>query len=69
MTVAEAVIRFLIGHRPDAYCDDCIAKELGKNRHQIQDITANLARTSGFNRGPGGCVNCDQPTKLAIRAN
>ncbi len=69
MKVNEAVIDLLLMRRPNAYCDDCITEELTKNRHQIQAVTADLARTDHFNRRPGACVNCDHPTKLAIRAN
>ena len=68
MTVLEDVATFLRKRRPKAYCDDCLGVALVKDRHHIQKKTQHLASTGAFNRDPGGCVGCDHPTKLAIRA-
>ncbi len=69
MTVSEDVSEFVEVRLPQAFCDDCIAKELGKNRHQIQAITITLGTTAEFTRQRGGCAECRNEHKFAIRSN
>ena len=69
MTVPESVATFLRTRRPKAFCDDCIAEELGKNRRQIQPLTATLKESAEFTRLKGSCVGCLSQTKFAIHAN
>ena len=69
MTVSESVTVFLRTRRPKAFCDDCIADELGKNRRQIQPITVTLKESAEFTRLKGTCVGCLSQTKFAINAN
>lgn len=67
-TVAENVADFLIRSRPKAYCDDCLAKALGKNRRQIQAVTVSLGATNGFSRAYGLCSERGEAGKLVIHA-
>jgi hypothetical protein len=66
-TVADDVAAYLRKGKPNAYCDDCIAKALGKNRRQIQAITASLS-AAGFKRSDRACAGCSKTDKLAVSA-
>lgn len=55
MTVEERVAQFLSAHRGTAYCDDCLADELGINRHQARNATSGLAASGKFKRDYGTC--------------
>jgi hypothetical protein len=67
-TVADDVAAFLKKNTPNADCDDCIAKALnGKNRRQIQAITASLG-AAGFTGTEGPCSDCPKTEKLAVSA-
>ena len=62
-TVEQRVAAFLRDHRRDgAYCDGCIATELGlgagSNRTMARNATAALAETGDFRRGAGPCCRC-----------
>jgi hypothetical protein len=70
MTNAEHIHTFLIEHKPDCFCDDCIQKKLGlARRQQVAPVTKTLGLTPGFRRDPGLCATCAHPrTKFVIRA-
>ena len=55
MTVEERVAAFLQTNRGKAYCDDCLAGELGINRHQARNATSGLAASGRFHRDYGAC--------------
>ena len=69
MTVSEDVTRFLRARRPKAFCDYCIAEELGTNRRQIQPITVTLKESAEFTRLKGTCVGCLSRDRFATNAN
>lgn len=59
MTIPERTPSFLIEHKPDCYCDDCIRERLCLARRQeVAPITKTLGLTSGFSRGRGLCPSC-----------
>jgi len=66
-TVADDVAAYVRKGKPKAYCDDCIAKALSKNRRQIQAITAALG-AAGFSRSKRTCAGCASTTKFAVSA-
>jgi len=39
----------------EAYCDDCLARELGIHRHQARNATWGLAISGRFHRDSGAC--------------
>lgn len=55
MTVEERVASFLIVNKGKAYCDDCLADEIGINRYQARNATAGLAASGSFRRDLGIC--------------
>jgi len=65
ITVPERVLAFLRDHRTLAYCDDCIAKNVGINRYMAQQATLPFGLTSDFNRRFGVCSECGE-SKLVI---
>jgi hypothetical protein len=70
MTEAEQLVGFLQKNQTKAFCDDCIAHELGLTRRQrAQRVTVSLGLTSDYERSPGICCVCknDRP-KLVTRA-
>ncbi|MCS3902201.1 hypothetical protein J2T55_000193 [Methylohalomonas lacus] len=67
MTLAERVVEFLNSRRPSAFCDDCIADEMGSNRHHTQQTTHPLGLTRGYERARNHCHRCGADNKLAIR--
>ena len=60
ITVPERVLAFLRDHCPLAFCDDCIAKNVGINRYMAHQATLPFGLTSDFNRGFGACAGCGQ---------
>ena len=60
ITVPEKVLAFLRERRTLAFCDDCIAKNVGINRHMAHQATLPFGLTSDFNRGFGVCAGCGQ---------
>jgi hypothetical protein len=70
MTIPERVRDFLVDHRPDCFCDDCIQERLSlKRRQEVAPVTKTLGLTPGFIRGAGLCVSCTRTrTKLGIQA-
>ena len=42
MNNPERVFQFLMDHRTDGYCDDCIEKETGVDRHEVNTIANTL---------------------------
>ena len=72
MTVEATVAAFIRSVKPQAMCDDCIAKNLrlgsGSNRVMARNATAGLGQTKDFTRAKGACSKCGKQ-KLVIRAN
>jgi len=67
MTVLEDVRDFIIGHSPQAICDDCIASNLGLSvRQHANHKTRELAKLRGFDRRKDVCSLCGA-TKEVIR--
>ena len=67
MTVLHDVSEFLIARSPDAFCDDCIAANLGLSiRQHANHKTRELANSPRFDRRKGKCSICGG-TKLVIR--
>ena len=71
MTVEATVAAFVRAARPQAMCDDCIAKSLklgsGSNRVMARNATAGLSQTRDFIRAKGPCSKCGK-RKLVTRA-
>ena len=55
MIVEERVASFLLTNKGEAYCDDCLAAEVGVNRHQARNATAGLGASLRFQRMVGVC--------------
>jgi hypothetical protein len=55
VTVEERVAAFVVKDKGNAYCDDCLAGELGINRHQARNATSGLAASGRFQRDYGMC--------------
>jgi hypothetical protein len=56
MTEAEQIVAFLQNKRPERFCDDCIADELGLRRRQrAERVTLPLGLTSDYERSKGAC--------------
>ena len=55
MTVEERVANFLAVNKGQAFCDDCLAEEVGINRHQARNATSGLGASGAFRRGSGTC--------------
>ena len=72
MTVEATVAAFIRSVKPQAMCDDCIAKSLrlgsGSNRVMARNATAGLSQTKDFTRAKGACSKCGKG-KLVTRAN
>ena len=69
MTIAERVNSFITEHRPNAFCDDCIAEQLSlSSRQEAQHITSALATTDSFQRVRGICSICGSEKKVINRA-
>ena len=70
MNEAEQVVGFLQRNRPNKYCDDCIADELGLRRQRAQRVIISLGLTDDYVRQSRTCYVCtnDRP-KLVIHAD
>ena len=55
MTVEERVADFLVKNKGKAYCNACLAGELGINRRQAGNATLALAESGRFHRDSGAC--------------
>jgi len=55
MNVEERVAQFLTANKGRAYRDDCLADEVGINRHQARNATSGLAASGRFYRDSGLC--------------
>ncbi len=54
MTVLDQVRAFIVGRKPEATCDDCIASRLQLTvRQHANHKTRELAKTTGFDRRGG----------------
>ena len=59
MTVPERIAEFLIQNRENAFCDDCLQKQLGlPRRQQVQQTTKPLGISGKFSRDGGQCSDC-----------
>ena len=68
MLLAERVNRYITEYKSIAFCDDCIAEELGvSQRQQIHQITNALGTTDAFHRDKGRCYVCDREKKVTVR--
>ena len=68
-TIPERVTRFLLDHRPNAYCDDCMADLLRLRRTQVSMITSTLGLCQEYTRGGKSCVMCQRERKFATHVN
>jgi hypothetical protein len=72
MTVEARVADFLRSLKPNAVCDDCIAKTLrlgsGSNRVMARNATSGLGQSRDFIRVKGTCSKCGG-RKLVTNAN
>jgi hypothetical protein len=55
MTVEERVAAFLVKNKGKAYCNACLARELGINHRQAGNATLALAESGRFHRDSGVC--------------
>ncbi len=60
VTVPERVLAFLSERHGLAFCDDCIAKHVGINRHMAHQSTLPFGLTSDFERAYGSCSGCGE---------
>jgi hypothetical protein len=59
MTIPERIKNFLREHEGTAYCDDCLAGELGlPKRQEAQQATSSFGGTGNFIRSKGLCHIC-----------
>lgn len=65
VTVPERVLAFLVERSGLPYCDDCIAKHVGINRHMAHQSTLPFGLTRDFKRAFGRCAGCGE-SKLVI---
>jgi hypothetical protein len=57
--IAKRFAEFLTDRRPAAFCDDCMAHQLGLNdRRQANKVSRALAMKSAFWRTVGACSVC-----------
>ena len=69
MSIAERVNKFITKHKPDAFCDDCIAEQLDLSRRQEANlVTITLATTDNFQREIDNCSLCREVKKVIRRA-
>lgn len=65
MTVLDQVRAFIVGRKPEATCDDCIASRLQLTvRQHANHKTRELAKTTGFDRRDGRCTLCGSDKKV-----
>jgi hypothetical protein len=58
-SVPERVAQFLIGKKPNDFCDDCIATALKLARvQQAQQATSGLGSSTDYVRHPARCHAC-----------
>jgi hypothetical protein len=55
MTVEARVADFLVKNKGKAYCNACLARELGINLRQAGNATLALAESGRFHRDWGAC--------------
>ena len=55
MIVEERVAKFLTANKGETFCDDCLAEEVGINRHQARNATSGLGASGTFRRDRGIC--------------
>jgi hypothetical protein len=69
MTIPESVNNFITKHRPDEFCDDCIAEQLRlSRRQQAHRVTSALATTDCFRREKDICSLCGSEKMVISRA-
>ena len=62
------VYRLLREHTPERICDDCLAKETGIARENVNPLTEALGLTTDFEKRRGACSVCKSDTKLVTRS-
>ena len=70
MTKPQKVYQFLKDHHNHGFCDDCIEKKTGVDRHQVNTIASTLALLPhAFGRAKGVCPQgCTSREKLITMA-
>lgn len=70
MRIPERVRDFLVHHKPNCDCDDCIQEQLRLSRRQeVATVTKTLGLTADFIRDSGLCDTFVHPrTKLVTHA-
>lgn len=70
MTNPEKVHSFLLNKIRQAFCDDCLGRETGVNRHEVNTIASTMALfPTEFNRTTGYCPQqCSHREKLVTQA-
>ena len=60
-TIAARIGQFLLAHRPQLFCDDCIGNRLGlSHRRQANRVTAAMGTSPAFWRDVGACTACSK---------
>lgn len=70
MTNAQKIYSFLKDNRPNGFCDDCLQRKTGVDRHEINTIASTLAFfPQEFKRASFTCPQqCSARNKLVTRA-
>ena len=70
MTNPKKIYSFLKSNRLKGYCDDCLQKKTGVDRHEINTIASTLAFfPSEFSRSPSSCPQqCSARDKIVTTA-
>jgi hypothetical protein len=68
MTIPQRINEFITKHRPNAFCDDCIAEKLDlSRRQQAHRVTSALGPTGDFRREVDSCSLCGNEKKVTRR--
>ncbi len=60
-TIAGRIGQFLLAHRPQLFCDDCIGDRLGlSHRRQANRVTATMGASQAFWRDVAACTACSK---------
>ena len=69
MTIAARIGQFLLAHRPQLFCDDCIGDHLGlSHRRQANRVTATFGTSPAFWRDVGACTACSKHKQVIRHA-
>lgn len=68
-TIAARIGRFLLAHRPQLFCDDCLGAYLGlSHRRQANRVTATIGTSPAFWRDVGACTACGKHKQVIRHA-